>query len=706
MINWEQIAADISRVIRANGIKAITGDLLQEVLLDMLSGSETADADAIARDAELRKLIDAGGVDFAALAERVAAIEKQQPQQDAAIKDNQKEIATLKNAQPAVLDRLNKLEQAGRQTEAEIGKINDKDKAQDGRLETLEKKQGETTRTLQEIAKTDARQDQQLEALGTADAKQIKAIQDLQKKEKEQDARLTEAEQKADQQQQEIEQGKQKDLAQDAEIKQVKDHNREQDKEIQDRPTYKYVNDKNAIQDAKIEALVGGSDVVGVVASKQELDAYDVTGLEVNKDVVKVLRDETRGNQVTYYRLTSKNPTTWTFVGALGLVYTQAEVDAMIADVINNYTYNDITFGVGYKDGSPEEGIKIDLIETPDASYWQIVFPASVINFYRTRGNGKDRLIGRCTQFEKASEKDRTFKFISLKILVLNTTSWTFSLKQYNDILAKDEIYAFGAREHSKTICPFGVLVPTLFYNFISYGPAGGYFRLLAEANGAVWHPESTAKDGTQGAYWLNGFEDIGVAEMSDMISHGKATIIPIRTSTVTGVVSFPVLSRKTSIRTNLPNLLYSVKLIDFGSVNIEKLFYDNNKFEVLNLFGEDAEIRVGAFNIAFYFALTLKKVLGVFNCDEVTEFQTNLFSYVPNFEEIRLKNIKTNIRMLSPKFYIGEDEKRGGLGYWLTNTERSAGGFTITLAKALEGTIPAKWLTLAQEKNITIAFA
>lgn len=128
----------------------------------------------------------------------------------------------------------------------------------------------------------------------------------------------------------------------------------------------------------------------------------------------------------------------------------------MSQKAVSDFYGNEITLGVGYVDGSPEEAIEIYPSETPDASFWNVVFPDSEINFYRVRGNNTDRIIGTCKQFVGKSKADRTFSFVSLKCLVLNTTNWTFYLKQYNEPLTADEIYAFGAREHSKTICPWG----------------------------------------------------------------------------------------------------------------------------------------------------------------------------------------------------------------------------------------------------------
>lgn len=73
----------------------------------------------------------------------------------------------------------------------------------------------------------------------------------------------------------------------------------------------------------QIDALVGRSDVVDVVASKAALDAYDINKITEN-DVIKVLKDESRNNEITYYRLVSG---AWVFLCSLGDFYSKEESD-------------------------------------------------------------------------------------------------------------------------------------------------------------------------------------------------------------------------------------------------------------------------------------------------------------------------------------------------------------------------------------------
>ena len=63
----------------------------------------------------------------------------------------------------------------------------------------------------------------------------------------------------------------------------------------------------------KVEEIINNPDVVDIVATYADLQAYDVTHLH-NKDVIRVLTDETHDGNSTYYRLT-KPGNTWTYIG-------------------------------------------------------------------------------------------------------------------------------------------------------------------------------------------------------------------------------------------------------------------------------------------------------------------------------------------------------------------------------------------------------
>ena len=76
----------------------------------------------------------------------------------------------------------------------------------------------------------------------------------------------------------------------------------------------------------QIDAISASSDVVDIVGTYAELQAYDTTKLKDN-DIIKVLQDETQGNATTYYRW-STHTETFTLIGQEGPYYTKASADA------------------------------------------------------------------------------------------------------------------------------------------------------------------------------------------------------------------------------------------------------------------------------------------------------------------------------------------------------------------------------------------
>jgi hypothetical protein len=78
---------------------------------------------------------------------------------------------------------------------------------------------------------------------------------------------------------------------------------------------------------AEIETIEASSDVVDVVGTYAELQAYDTSRLHAN-DLIKVLADETRDDAITYYRWSG---TAFTYVGAEGPYYTASETDTLLS---------------------------------------------------------------------------------------------------------------------------------------------------------------------------------------------------------------------------------------------------------------------------------------------------------------------------------------------------------------------------------------
>ena len=71
----------------------------------------------------------------------------------------------------------------------------------------------------------------------------------------------------------------------------------------------------NSLQ-SQIDALIAKSDVVDIVGTYADLQAYPTSGLG-NNDIVKVLSDSTHSNMTTYYRW-STSTSSWTYIGGEG----------------------------------------------------------------------------------------------------------------------------------------------------------------------------------------------------------------------------------------------------------------------------------------------------------------------------------------------------------------------------------------------------
>ena len=89
----------------------------------------------------------------------------------------------------------------------------------------------------------------------------------------------------------------------------------------------------------QIDAIVASSDVVDIVGTYAELQAYDTSKLGDN-DIVKVLSDSTHGDATAYYRW-DKDNSTWEYVGSEGPYYTKAETDNLLNDKQDTLTAGD-----------------------------------------------------------------------------------------------------------------------------------------------------------------------------------------------------------------------------------------------------------------------------------------------------------------------------------------------------------------------------
>lgn len=86
----------------------------------------------------------------------------------------------------------------------------------------------------------------------------------------------------------------------------------------------------DAVLQQEIDDVRNNTDVVDIVGTYAELQAYDTSKLGDN-DIIKVLQDETRDDATTYYRWHTAT-STWEYIGEQGPFYTKSQTDLLLAD--------------------------------------------------------------------------------------------------------------------------------------------------------------------------------------------------------------------------------------------------------------------------------------------------------------------------------------------------------------------------------------
>lgn len=85
----------------------------------------------------------------------------------------------------------------------------------------------------------------------------------------------------------------------------------------------------DAAIEQEIEDLRNEPDVVDIVGTYADLQAYNTSDLG-DKDIIRVLVDETHDDESTYYRW-NKTPQTWTYIGAIDGYYTKDQTDTLLS---------------------------------------------------------------------------------------------------------------------------------------------------------------------------------------------------------------------------------------------------------------------------------------------------------------------------------------------------------------------------------------
>lgn len=105
----------------------------------------------------------------------------------------------------------------------------------------------------------------------------------------------------------------------------------------------------------EVEELKNNPDVVDIVDTYADLQAYDTQHLTEN-DIIRVLQDETHSGNSTYYRFT-KNPDTWTFIGEIsgGGVTPVQTIGTSTTDVMSQNATSSMVFA------DPSTGSKVKI---------------------------------------------------------------------------------------------------------------------------------------------------------------------------------------------------------------------------------------------------------------------------------------------------------------------------------------------------------
>lgn len=95
--------------------------------------------------------------------------------------------------------------------------------------------------------------------------------------------------------------------------------------------------------DTLIDEIEQRSDVVDVVGTYAELEAYDTSHLAPNS-LIKVINDETHDHEITYYRwVITENVGAWVYVASEGAYYTTTQIDTILTNYVDLASAQTIT---------------------------------------------------------------------------------------------------------------------------------------------------------------------------------------------------------------------------------------------------------------------------------------------------------------------------------------------------------------------------
>jgi len=141
----------------------------------------------------------------------------------------------------------------------------------------------------------------------------------------------------------------------------------------------------------QIDAISASSDVVDIVGTYAELQAYDTQHLKDN-DIIKVLQDETQNNATTYYRW-STTTQSFTLIGQEGPYYTKASADAQFVPQTRTVNGKALSANITLNASDVSALGTSDIVQTTGSSTSQVMSQDAVTQALNTKLNSADYVV-------------------------------------------------------------------------------------------------------------------------------------------------------------------------------------------------------------------------------------------------------------------------------------------------------------------------
>lgn len=155
---------------------------------------------------------------------------------------------------------------------------------------------------------------------------------------------------------------------------------------------------------SQIDAIVSKSDIVDIVGTYAELLEYDTSTLR-NKDIIKVLEDETHDDARSYYKwVVVEDEGSWEYVGSEADGYTKEEADALFVVKVAGK-------GLSTNDYTDTEKGKVASALQPNDSITELAEDSShrtVTDAEKATWNGKQNAISDLASIRSGAEKGET----------------------------------------------------------------------------------------------------------------------------------------------------------------------------------------------------------------------------------------------------------------------------------------------------------